>query len=415
MESTNNLKTKIISTFGNKKVRMRVIIAAAIIFSLISFQVIYTVAININEKNNIENSKQFIDKLESVTKSVDMKEFNEIYFDGPYSLDDDFSSKQIFFNLNEESKCRIQVSYKNNTREKNIGSLILLPISKTFNDGMEATCYKLYGNILGKYYSSGLLDKSFKDVKNFSELFLSLDSEKPNYKAETTNYYFSETWRDKESEGILFDVTSHFISARINYPIYKLSYEYDIKEVKVPFKEVIEENIPTHTTGVLLGQDLKQEGIIGINEDCNIKVKLSDTIVFTFEKKNVLQEKKDSIIVKNYEEIIFDESMFPAMEYTAIFRNPYEYKGKYAQFEGKVVQSVGDGTYHLNVTKQGTYSVYYTDRMQFTNISERYIEGDVIKVYAQLNGVYSYSTVRGGSNEIPDAKSLKTELVGHEN
>ncbi len=103
-------------------------------------------------------------------------------------------------------------------------------------------------------------------------------------------------------------------------------------------------------------------------------------------------------------------------KYKTIAREPEKYKGKLAKFTGEVVQVMesgwldallGNNTYTLrvNVTKSGSYYSYYKDTVYVTyeptDGEPKILEGDIITMYGELDGDYTYSTVLGSSVTVP--------------
>lgn len=98
--------------------------------------------------------------------------------------------------------------------------------------------------------------------------------------------------------------------------------------------------------------------------------------------------------------------------YKEIARQPDAYKGNYAKFKGEVIQvtqseSQGYLVYILrvNVTKQGSYSTYYTDTVFVTYVTSpnasRILDDDIITMYGVLEGEKTYTSVLGSSITIP--------------
>lgn len=94
--------------------------------------------------------------------------------------------------------------------------------------------------------------------------------------------------------------------------------------------------------------------------------------------------------------------------YDKIARSPGEYKGKYAKFYGKVVQvmqekSGNEITYTLRIGTGGSY--YYDDIIlcvYTANVNDsRILEDDMITIYGELMGEYSYETVMGSEITLP--------------
>lgn len=92
--------------------------------------------------------------------------------------------------------------------------------------------------------------------------------------------------------------------------------------------------------------------------------------------------------------------------YEQIARDPEKYRGKYAKLTGEVFQVMEGGddyTLLVNITKQNYFqddSVYvaYT---KHTSDESRILEDDVVTMYGELSGTYTYETVMGAEVTIP--------------
>lgn len=92
--------------------------------------------------------------------------------------------------------------------------------------------------------------------------------------------------------------------------------------------------------------------------------------------------------------------------YEQIARSPEEYKGKYAVLRGEVIQVMEDsGSYTLRVNiTQGSYTwtdtilVYYEQK---GTSAPRILEDDIVTMYGQLNGMYTYESIFGASITVP--------------
>ncbi len=100
------------------------------------------------------------------------------------------------------------------------------------------------------------------------------------------------------------------------------------------------------------------------------------------------------------------------IDYTSLARNPNQYKGNYYTFTGEVIQVLNDGndvTLRVNVTpKRYTYSneTYYEDTIlvsyTYSNSYEsRILEDDIITIYGQSIGTYTYEAITGAPITVP--------------
>lgn len=106
-------------------------------------------------------------------------------------------------------------------------------------------------------------------------------------------------------------------------------------------------------------------------------------------------------------------------DYQTIFRDSGQYIGKKATFTGKVVQAQYSGSkviLRVNVTVSessfGTY-VSYSDTIWVSYYpaanESRILEDDIITIYGELTGTYSYTSVLGGEITIPSIQAVIIE------
>ena len=94
--------------------------------------------------------------------------------------------------------------------------------------------------------------------------------------------------------------------------------------------------------------------------------------------------------------------------YDIIARSPNRYKNKQAKFYGKVIQVMQekvDGKIYYTL-RIGTGGSYYYDNVIFASYSAdenepRILEDDMITIYGNLGGEYTYETVMGSEMTIP--------------
>ena len=100
--------------------------------------------------------------------------------------------------------------------------------------------------------------------------------------------------------------------------------------------------------------------------------------------------------------------MSKCKEYTfeEIARNPEKHKGEYAKLIGEVIQVLeenGAYTLRVNITK-GEYDIW-TDTIMVYYVGDadnnRILEDDMVTMYGQLGGMYTYTTIMGGENTVP--------------
>ena len=107
-----------------------------------------------------------------------------------------------------------------------------------------------------------------------------------------------------------------------------------------------------------------------------------------------------------------EESEFKASCQTYTFeqmaRNPENFKGTNVKVTGEVVQALYGTSgvdLRVNITKEGTYTTYYTDTIYVVYYPEagedKILEGDVITIYGTSQGDYTYTSTLGASINLP--------------
>lgn len=100
------------------------------------------------------------------------------------------------------------------------------------------------------------------------------------------------------------------------------------------------------------------------------------------------------------------------IDYDSLARNPNQYKGNYYKFTGEVIQVMEDNnalTLRVNITpKKYEYvnETYYEDTIlvayEYSSSAEsRILEDDIITIYGQSIGTYTYESVFGSSITVP--------------
>ena len=110
------------------------------------------------------------------------------------------------------------------------------------------------------------------------------------------------------------------------------------------------------------------------------------------------------------------------IDYTSLARNPNQYKGNDYKFTGEVIQAMNDDpenvVLRVNVTpKTYTYSkeTYYEDTIlvyyQYSSSYEsKILEDDIITIYGQSMGTYTYEAVLGNSVTIPAILAMYIDI-----
>lgn len=106
--------------------------------------------------------------------------------------------------------------------------------------------------------------------------------------------------------------------------------------------------------------------------------------------------------------------------YSDLARNPNKYKGKSFVFTGKVIQvaepAQGNTVYmRINVTR-GEYIWKDTifAQVDLLRSADRILEGDIITLYGDCDGLYSYESVIGEQVSIPKIDILYFDIGGSE-
>lgn len=119
------------------------------------------------------------------------------------------------------------------------------------------------------------------------------------------------------------------------------------------------------------------------------------------------QKKEDEVIQAQR---IKDEyiSSCKQISYADLARNPDKYKGQAFVFTGKIIQ-VSEPTFgnivslRINVTKNeyGSYTDTVYATVELSDDSDRLLEDDIVKVYGDCEGLYTYTSVMGNSVSVP--------------
>ena len=110
-----------------------------------------------------------------------------------------------------------------------------------------------------------------------------------------------------------------------------------------------------------------------------------------------------------------------SIDYTSLARNPNQYKGQDFVFTGKVIQVMEDNndlTLRVNITpKKYEYSdeTYYEDTIlvsyQYSSSYEsKILEDDIITIYGQSVGTYTYQAVMGNSVTVPAINAMYIDI-----
>lgn len=111
------------------------------------------------------------------------------------------------------------------------------------------------------------------------------------------------------------------------------------------------------------------------------------------------------------------------ISYDSLARNPNQYKGNYYTFTGEVIQSMNesnsnDTVLRVNVTQkkyeylneiyyEDTILVYYTYSSSYES---RILEDDIITLYGQSMGTYTYESVLGSAITVPAINAMYIDI-----
>lgn len=94
------------------------------------------------------------------------------------------------------------------------------------------------------------------------------------------------------------------------------------------------------------------------------------------------------------------------IDYKKLERSPRKYEGRRIKFSGKVFQVIyeSNSSVYPNmyfIATSGSYKNLVYVKI-YGDLSTRILEGDSITVWGEFDGIYTYETVRGSSNAIPE-------------
>ena len=123
-----------------------------------------------------------------------------------------------------------------------------------------------------------------------------------------------------------------------------------------------------------------------------------------------LRDKRDTkndrkITVEVTHDAVYDKTSYPPANYSDILRNPDLHDGENVSVYGRIVQKLDASSYGIKcdwlmvASGNNLFSVWV---LQSALADGNVIENDTITVYGTCNGTYSYETVRGNENTIPD-------------
>lgn len=109
------------------------------------------------------------------------------------------------------------------------------------------------------------------------------------------------------------------------------------------------------------------------------------------------------------------------IDYTSLARNPNQYKGNNYKFTGEVIQVMNDNNdviLRVNVTpKRYQYSneIYYEDTILVayeysSSYESRILEEDIITIYGQFIGTYTYEAIWGNLVTVPSINAMYIDI-----
>ncbi len=176
--------------------------------------------------------------------------------------------------------------------------------------------------------------------------------------------------------------------------------------------------------------DILEQGIKRCSSEDKLKEKLdlinseyADEIIALEKAKQEAEQKEAEEAAKKEQERLEEEAKqeqkskedyiasCKEIKYEDLARNPDKYKSQSFKFTGKVIQVVEPTVGHtvvlrINVTK--TEYDFYTDTIYATvsipKESDRIFEGDIITIYGNCEGMYSYKSVLGQKISLPEIR-----------
>lgn len=103
--------------------------------------------------------------------------------------------------------------------------------------------------------------------------------------------------------------------------------------------------------------------------------------------------------------------IYEKLDYTAVARDPYAYKGDLITFQGKILQVMENGKdVVFRISSKGNYDNVVYCTYTAPSYYSRFLEDDRVTVYGVCTGVYTYETVMGASVTIPSCRIDRIEL-----
>ena len=229
-------------------------------------------------------------------------------------------------------------------------------------------------------------------------------------KKETQNYkFYSSMFKNNSKEKIDKIITSEFITDEELKNIYKE-------------REIENNNYESYKIWVFSNEEKAKD--VNNYEIAEVKKENNSIAVTNVAEEKRIAEQEAEEKKKQEEEIARkqqEESEFKASCQTYTFdqmaRNPENFKGTNVKVTGEVVQALYGTSgvdLRVNITKEGTYTTYYTDTIYVVYYPEagedKILEGDIITIYGTSQGDYTYTSTLGASINLPLVYAKYIEL-----
>ena len=144
-------------------------------------------------------------------------------------------------------------------------------------------------------------------------------------------------------------------------------------------------------------EDGEEEQVENWSIETPKKLKAGKTTKVTIEYEGVettLKVKCTTLTKKQY------KKKCKRIKYKKLMRNPNKYMNKYVKYTGKVNQVIESGQIKMAVTKD-RYGFYDDDILVIYEEKTKILEDDIVTIYGQAGGNYTYTTVLGANKEVP--------------
>lgn len=212
--------------------------------------------------------------------------------------------------------------------------------------------------------------------------------------------FYSSMFKNNSKEKIDKIITSEFITDEELKNIYKE-------------RELENNNYESYKIWVFSNEEKAKD--VNNYEIAEVKKENNSIVVTNVAEEKRIAEQEAEEKKKQEEEIARkqqEESEFKASCQTYTFeqmaRNPENFKGTNVKVVGEVVQALYGTSgvdLRVNITKEGTYTTYYTDTIYVVYYPEsgedKILEGDIITIYGTSQGNYTYTSTLGASINLP--------------